>query len=69
MTAAEKRECARMDAEFRGHRPLPPGRNFTCWEHVESEENRQNYRNGYDAIRWDVEKRLCPTEQELAVIR
>lgn len=44
---------AKVENHFKGHRELPAGRNFRCWNHTESSEDRDNYSRNYDQIRWD----------------
>lgn len=38
------------DKHFKHHRGVPFGRNFAFWDHEETEENRENYRNNFDQI-------------------
>ena len=49
MTRQEEADFIRKaDAEFRAHRPLPFGRNFTCWETTYGNKERKAYRDNYD---------------------
>lgn len=48
--AAERADDARMDKAFRGHRELPAGRNFRCWNRDKDTVADEKYRNNFDSI-------------------
>lgn len=43
----------KAEQHFKGHRELPAGRNFRCWNRTETEEDRQKFNENFDQIRWD----------------
>jgi len=54
MTPAQEAAFERKaEKHFRGHRELPNGRNFRCWNRTETEVDRQKYRDNFDRIRWE----------------
>jgi hypothetical protein len=54
MTAAQEAAFEKKaDAYFRGHRGLPNGRNFRCWNHTPSKGEVDRYRDNYDKIKWN----------------
>lgn len=51
MTPKQEREFdKKAESWFKGHRGVPNGRNFTCWNHVRSPGELQRYRAEYDRI-------------------
>ena len=40
---------AKAEKEFRGHRELRNGRNFTCWNRDKDVQGDMNYRKNFDA--------------------
>lgn len=43
---------AKAEAFFRGHRQVPNGRNFRCWNRTETREMREAYSKNYERIVW-----------------
>lgn len=38
----------KVDKHFRGHRGVPKGRNFTCWNHTPTKGENDKYRKNFD---------------------
>lgn len=41
---------AKAEKHFKGHRELPDGRNFRCWNRDKDVKGDANYRDNYDRI-------------------
>ncbi|MCK9408274.1 MAG: hypothetical protein M0R68_03990 [Bacteroidetes bacterium] len=55
MTAAEERAFdVKAEKHFRGHRELPNGRNFRCWNREKDVAGDRAYRANYDQIDWNT---------------
>jgi hypothetical protein len=55
MTRREEAEFKRKaEREFRGHRPLPNGRNFLCWEHEHQPDADRRFAENFDQIKFDT---------------
>jgi hypothetical protein len=54
MTPQQEREFERKaENHFRGHRELPRGRNFRCWNRDKDVEGDRKFRENYDKIDWN----------------
>jgi len=40
----------KAEQHFKGHRELPNGKNFTCWNREHSKEAEQKYKQNFDKI-------------------